>query len=136
LILRDWVAWMGMKIPKMDPKVKEKLEAALPSEGATLRPMFGNVAAFVNGNMFAGVMGDAIFVRLGKEDRTEAERGGAKPFEPMPGRPMKDYLEIPNTWVNDPAALRKWVSKAHRHTGSLPAKSKASVKKAGKNRRK
>ncbi|HLF07076.1 MAG TPA: TfoX/Sxy family protein [Thermoplasmata archaeon] len=127
---------MGMKIPKMDSRVKQSLEASLPRDGVILRPMFGNVAAFVNGNMFAGVMGDAVFVRLGAKDRAEAERGGAKPFEPMPGRPMKDYVEIPRGWVDDPAALKKWVSRAHTHTGSLPARAKKPAKSSGKKDRK
>jgi len=31
--------------------------------------MFGNQAAFVNGDMFAGLFGDRLFVRLSDEDR-------------------------------------------------------------------
>jgi len=36
-----------------------------------VRPMFGNLAGFSNGNMFIGLFGSAVFVRLGEDDRTE-----------------------------------------------------------------
>jgi TfoX/Sxy family transcriptional regulator of competence genes len=113
-----------MKIPRMDPKVRANLEAALPKAGVTLKPMFGNIAAFVNGNMFAGVLGEAIFARLSDADRAEAERGGGRPFEPMPGRPMKDYTELPDAWALDPSSLKQWLARAHRHASTLPPKAK------------
>jgi hypothetical protein len=36
-----------------------------------VRPMFGNLAGLSNGNMFIGLFGSAVFVRLGEDDRTE-----------------------------------------------------------------
>jgi len=53
--------------------------------------MFGNISAFVNGNMFAGLFGNDLFVRLSKESRKELlEKQGASLLEPMKGRPMKE----------------------------------------------
>jgi TfoX/Sxy family transcriptional regulator of competence genes len=48
--------------------------------------MFGNISAFVNGNMFAGLFGNDIFVRLSDENRRELlEEKGASLLEPMKG---------------------------------------------------
>ncbi|TMI14728.1 TfoX/Sxy family protein [Candidatus Bathyarchaeota archaeon] len=54
----------------------------------TIRPMFGNISAFVNGNMFAGLFGNDLFVRLSDESRKELlEEKGASLLEPMKGKP-------------------------------------------------
>ena len=61
--------------------------------------MFGNISAFVNGNMFFGLFGDDIFLRLSIQDQQELLKNkGASFLEPMKGRPMKDYVIIPRTW--------------------------------------
>src|SRR5437879_13454407 len=55
------------------------------------RTMFGYPSVFVNGNMLASIFQDRIMVRLSEPDRAEATtRAGAKPFEPTPGRGMKE----------------------------------------------
>src|SRR5579859_6926890 len=58
------------------------------------RRMFGYPAAFVNGNMMSSVFQDRIMVRLSDQDRAEAIRQGGRRFEPMPGRPMREYVEL------------------------------------------
>jgi TfoX/Sxy family transcriptional regulator of competence genes len=46
--------------------------------------MFGNISAFVNGNMFAGLFGNDIFVRLSDKSRQELlGEKGASYLEPM-----------------------------------------------------
>lgn len=63
---------MGSGFPKPDAATLAFFESLVQkSAGAEIRPMFGNVAAFVNGNMFAGVFGSAVFVRLGDDERNE-----------------------------------------------------------------
>ena len=43
--------------------------------------MFGNLGAFVNGNMFAGLFGSSVGVRVGAADRVVLESvDGAGPF--------------------------------------------------------
>ena len=83
------------------------------------RTMFGYPAAFVNGNMMTSVFQDRIMVRLSETDRAEAMRRGARRFEPMPGRPMKEYVELPAVTAGE---LRLWVSRALTHVRSLPPK--------------
>ena len=61
--------------------------------------MFGEIAGFVNGNMVTGLHAGRWFVRLTGDDKAEAlALPGAGPFEPMPGRPMGDYIVLPATW--------------------------------------
>jgi TfoX/Sxy family transcriptional regulator of competence genes len=91
--------------------------------GLTSRKMFGYPAAFVHGNMMAGVFGDGIFARLPPELRAELERDhGARSFEPMAGKPMKDYLGLPEAIVADEQRLAAVLSAAYHATAALPPK--------------
>ncbi len=91
------------------------------------RKMFGYPAAFVNGNMFAGVFGDQIFARLALTRRQALERvHGPLPFEPMAGRPMKDYTRLPDGALADEAAVADLMAGALAFAAALPPK----VKKA------
>jgi TfoX/Sxy family transcriptional regulator of competence genes len=87
------------------------------------RKMFGYPSIFVHGNMCAGLFGDGMFARLSAADRAALPGGGA-PFEPMPGRPMKDYTLVPDDVLADDAALADLLAKAVAHTASLPPKEK------------
>lgn len=85
-----------MKIPKASQESRELLKSILPTEGSIiLRPMFGNIAAFVNGNMFAGLYGDEFFIRLPDQViRQLAETKTGSGFSPMKGRPMGQYVVL------------------------------------------
>jgi len=48
--------------------------------------------------------------------------GEPRPFEPTPGRGMREYVVAPETLADQPVALRGWVGKAFRYASSLPAK--------------
>jgi hypothetical protein len=62
-------------------------------------------------------------VRLSESDRAEAMRSaGAKPFEPSPGRGMKEYVELPTSVISDAQALRAWLERGIRYVGRLPKK--------------
>jgi TfoX/Sxy family transcriptional regulator of competence genes len=85
--------------------------------------MFGNISAFVNGNMFFGVFGSDLFLRLSKEDTAELLKNrGSSMLEPMKGKPMKDYVVIPKTWRERPETVRSWVDKSLEWSSKLPAK--------------
>ena len=127
---------------KAPQALKDLFSECLPGvDGVERRTMFGYPAAFVNGNMFAGVFGDGIFARLPPSLRATFERDhAAKPFEPMAGRPMEDYLALPDAVVANEAALSAALSAAFIHTAAFPAKikkpPKAKVNKAAKATRK
>jgi TfoX/Sxy family transcriptional regulator of competence genes len=108
---------------KTPPALAAAFERAAPKDPKVVRKsMFGYPARFLNGNMFAGTFQDKVVARLPETDRERAIASGVKRFEPMPGRPMKEYLVIPSSDVTTPAALASWIERAHRHAASLPPK--------------
>ncbi len=113
-----------MKIPKGDKKLEDFFRTILPeNESIQTKPMFGNLAAFVNGNLFSGLYGETLFVRLSEEDRKHLLKvKGTRLFEPMKGRPMKEYVCVPDEWRSDRSIVSPWISKALEWTGRLPAK--------------
>ncbi len=89
----------------------------------TVRPMFGNLSAFVNGNMFFGIFGTDLFLRLSIADQKELLKNkGASMLEPMKGKPMKDSVVVPGTWRDRPETLNSWISKALEWSSKLPPK--------------
>src|SRR5512143_3013960 len=74
------------------------------------RKMFGYPCAFVRGQMLCGVFADRIMLRLSDEDRTAFLRlEGAKLFEPFPGRPMHEYVELPPEVMHSPEEFSGWL---------------------------
>ncbi|MCI4350736.1 MAG: TfoX/Sxy family protein [Thermoplasmata archaeon] len=117
----------GGAFPKLDPATKRFFESILPAQpDVDIRPMFGHAAAFVHGNMFAGIFGPEVFVRLGPADQqTLMKEVKTSPFEPMPGRPMREYMVIPAKWRADPARARSWAERSYLWAAKLPPKTKA-----------
>jgi TfoX/Sxy family transcriptional regulator of competence genes len=88
-----------------------------------MRQMFGYPCAFFQGQMFAGLFQDSFILRLSTEDRAQFFRlDGTHPFEPMPGRPMKEYVVLPERLLTQKETLHHWLEKAFAYAGSLPAK--------------
>ena len=120
-------------MPKM-PKPSEQAKAAFqklvpPDPAVSTRPMFGNLSAFVNGNMFCGLFGDDLFVRVSEEDQAKLRKQGGKAFEPMPGRAMTGYVVVPAGWQKKPEAAR-WIVTALSWSKALPAKGAKGAKGA------
>jgi TfoX/Sxy family transcriptional regulator of competence genes len=93
---------------------------ALPD--AEQRKMFGMPAAFARGQMFTGLFGPDWFLRLPDDGRREVEQLGGGPFEPMPGRGMKEYVVLPASVREDDAALERWLRRSLEYAVSLPPK--------------
>jgi len=93
--------------------------------GIEHRTMFGYPSVFLNGNMLASIFQDRVMVRLSERERAEAmKRAGAKPFEPSPGRSMKEYVEFPAAVVANERELRAWIDRGRAYVLTLPAKPK------------
>jgi hypothetical protein len=108
---------------KSPPELVERFATVLDDyPQAACRKMFGYPAAFVGGNMATGLFADQWVVRLPDAEIAAAKAGGAGPFEPMPGKPMKAFVVIPPGDVADDAAIRRWVERGLAHAGSMPAK--------------
>lgn len=99
--------------------------------GIERRTMFGYPSAFHDGNMFACVFQDRMMFRLSADDRAAAlALPGAKLFTPMPGRPMKEYVDLPRAVLDDAPSLASWARRAHSYARTLPAKTRAKAGKA------
>ncbi len=118
-----------MEMPKSsDATIAAFRSVVEAGPGAVEKKMFGQLAGLVNGNMFMGAFGDQINIRLDVAGREEALKAGAVPFEPMSGRPMKEYVVLPPEVVADPEALRGWVAKAYEYVSeNVPAKAPRAV---------
>jgi TfoX/Sxy family transcriptional regulator of competence genes len=97
-------------------------EAVAGVEGAEVRKMFGYPAAFVGGNLTAGLHQENVMVRLPEGERQERLADGWTPFEPMPGRPMREYLALPPEVAADVVAMRHWFERAAAYVRTLPPK--------------
>ena len=119
------------KLPKPTEETKDFFASVVPDHPAvSIRPMFGQLSAFVNGNMFMGIFGDDVFVRLSEDDRAALLREGGGPFEPMSGRPMKEYVVLPGAWRDDPDRIREWAARSLDHAEELPPKPPKPKKKS------
>lgn len=89
------------------------------------RKMFGYPCAFINGQMFVGVFQDKLMLRLSEEDRARfLKLPGAKLFEPLPGRPMREYVELTQAILDSKAECKRWLKRGLAYTQSLPPKVK------------
>ncbi|MDQ1444379.1 MAG: hypothetical protein QOI20_843 [Acidimicrobiaceae bacterium] len=123
-----------MKMPKPTEADRERFHSFVPDEpGVEVKPMFGNLGAFVNGNMFMGLLGSDVGLKLAAEDVASLlQQPGAGPFGPGE-RPMGGYASLPPAWTAEQA--EPWVAKALAFVGALPPKTKpAKAAKSGKAR--
>lgn len=120
-----------MKMPKTTAADKELFQRLLPqAPDVTQRPMFGQMAGFVNGNMFLCLFGDRIAVKLPEAKAEELlELEGAAPFSPMEGRTMKGYFVLPIEWHSKTEEARHWVEQSLAYVRTLPPKQKKPPKK-------
>lgn len=114
-----------MEIPKPTDEDKSYFRSLVPEDPRVeVKPMFGNLGGFVNDNMFMGLFGADVGVKLADSDhdRLRAE-DGAGPFGPEE-RPMAGYTTLPASWRATPKKAKPWIAKALDHVGALPAKPK------------
>src|SRR5204863_9564565 len=100
--------------------------------GAERRQMFGYPCAFLNGNLLTGLFEDKMMVRLSEKDRAKAElEAAATPFAPG-GRPMREYVVLPDAIVEDTRKLGGWLKRAASYVATLPQKKKTAAKARAK----
>jgi TfoX/Sxy family transcriptional regulator of competence genes len=100
----------------------DAFDAALPKD-VERRKMFGYPAAFVNGNMAAGLYRDDLVLKLDEKDRDALLKAGGKPFVVM-GRTMGAFVAVPPNFKQKPADLKKWLARSIAFAASLPPKVK------------
>ena len=112
-----------MEMPKPTDADKEFFRSVVPDDPRVeVKPMFGNLGAFVNGNMFMGLFGSDIGLKLNDADQAGLlAQPGAGPFGPAE-RPMGGYTTAPAAWRSSPAQMEAWTAKALAHVGAMPPK--------------
>lgn len=108
---------------KSKPETVERFhEAAAGIEGLEIRKMFGYPAGFIGGNLATSLHQDTLIVRLPEDERLARLSDGWQQFEPMPGRPMREYLALPDAVAADPTEARRWMERAAAYVRTLPPK--------------
>jgi hypothetical protein len=117
-----------MDMPKASDAAKEHFRSLMPDlPEVVVKPMFGNLGAFVNGNMFAGLFGSTIGVKLSTADQAALESSERTvPFGPAE-RPMGGYTGLPEVWNGDGGGAgeeraRAWVERAFEYVAGQPPK--------------
>ena len=117
-----------MKMPKPTEADRERFTELVPdADGVEVKPMFGNLGAFVNGNMFMGLFGADVGLKLPPADQEQLlATPGSGPFGPSE-RPMGGYVTIPAEWGT--AEARSWIEKSLASVAALPPKKSKAAKK-------
>ncbi len=119
-----------MKMPRPSAETVAWFDTTVPlgAPGVLRQQMFGQPCAYVNGNMFMGLFGEDMILRLPPEQREQMAGLGGAPFEPM-GRPMKEYVTVAPAVRADAAELDRWVSRSLEFASQLPAKAPRAKKR-------
>jgi TfoX/Sxy family transcriptional regulator of competence genes len=123
-----------IKFPKSPPGLIATFADVIPPS-AEKKMMFGYPAAFANGNMFMSLFGTALILRLPEDARADLIADGGAMFEPMKGRPMREYVAVPDAMLNDVSRLKPWVQRSLDFAQSLPPKAKKKSTKRSPARR-
>jgi TfoX/Sxy family transcriptional regulator of competence genes len=113
------MAWT--KSPKILIDVFDKSVPA--SAIVSRRLMFGYPAAFANGNLFIGLHQNDFIMRLSEEDRARFRvRYGERIFEPMKGRPMREYVRLPEELLTDARRRAPWIRRSLQYAEAIKPK--------------
>ena len=116
---------------QLGPQELFNLFQSVKPRGAEERTMGGSPAAVVNGNMFMRVRRTQFVLRLSEGHRTELLRlPGAEVFEAIPGRPMPEYIVLPQSVLTDERVLRHWVTRSYEYAARLAPQEKSGMPKA------
>ena len=96
---------------------RDELRALVGDDDSVeLRPMFGTLAALVDGHVFAVVMGDRIGVKLGPDALAELEAVPGSGVLTTGTRRMKAYRSLPPGMPD--GERRTWLARAREHVAN------------------
>jgi TfoX/Sxy family transcriptional regulator of competence genes len=115
-----------MEWKKAPAELVDFIMEKMKDKNCDYKKMFGYPAYFFNGNMFVGVHGDKLFLRLSVADTAEIMKGfkDVFAFKPMPGRAMNGYVVLPKSVYSDDELFGEWLDKSIRYVSLLPPKKK------------
>src|SRR5450759_1709351 len=111
-----------MKMPRPSEEAKAAFSKLVADEPAVnMKPRLGQHSAFVNGNMFCGICGEELLVRLPEAEIAAVKKQGGRDFEPMAGHKMGGYVIVRGGWAAKPASAVALIKKALAHARAMPA---------------
>jgi TfoX/Sxy family transcriptional regulator of competence genes len=115
-----------MKWQKPSEELTAFLKMRLRNIECDSRKMFGCPSYFINNNMFTGVFGKSVFIRLSPEDLSETLKKypKVKHFEPRKGMVMKEYVSLPESIHQQKKVFTNLLNKSLKYVRSLPPKKK------------
>ena len=88
----------------------------------TERRMFGGLAFMSHGHMFVGVIGNTLMARVGPAEYAGAlARRHVREMD-FSGKPMKGYVYVDASGLEEEPDLKQWVDACLRHVNTLPPK--------------
>jgi TfoX/Sxy family transcriptional regulator of competence genes len=101
-----------------------------PGANISRRKMFGYPAAFANGNLFIGLHQNDFVMRLSEKDRARfTTEFGEQIFEPMKGRPMREYVRLPEELLADADKRASWIDLSRQYAEAIAPKSTSPKRK-------
>ncbi len=96
------------------------------------RKMFGYPAYFINNNMFICAFQESLVIRLSGKDKAEVlkQYKNITEFKPLPGRVMREYVEIPESLYRDKAVFPRILNMSLKYVSGLPPKLKKKSRKS------
>ena len=106
-----------------DEALGERVRAAVGRRrGITEKKMFGGLAFMLHGNMWCGVEGRDLVVRVGPEAYDKARRRAhARPMD-FTGKPLRGFIYVSSKGCATSASLRSWLDLAYAYVSKLPRK--------------
>src|SRR2546425_7346616 len=116
---------------KSSAEAVERFVGALPTDAAGgRRKMFGYEACFVNGAFWTGMYQDEMVIKLPLEVKDQLpELAKASQFDPMGGRPMKNWWVIPRAVSESPKKLSALLGTTYGPVSAAPPEKKKSKPK-------
>lgn len=111
---------------KTDIELEKALEKHLVGLSCQKKQMFGCPVYFIGDNMFTGVKGSMVFLRLSPPDKLDiaGDCDEIAPFEPRPGFIMREYIALPESVLSDAVFMSKWLKRSYDFSAALPPKAK------------
>lgn len=91
----------------------------------TVRPMFGGAGVYCDGDIFALLAGEAMYLKADATTQADFEQAGSGPFtyETANGiRAIKSYWRAPDNLYDDPDEMIAWARKAIAVSRARPKK--------------
>ena len=108
-----------------DESLAQRIRDALARKKNTEeKKMFGCICFFLNGNALVGVWKDRLIARLGPDEGEMALREPHVRAFDITGRPMRNWVLVEPTGVEDDDQLADWIQRASKFVRALPAKEK------------